>query len=581
MKKGDDIAEHSALRQKAEELLKKKMLKTGSLHSETDIMKLLHELEVYQIELEIQNDELLRAKGKAESAGRKYKELYDFAPTGYFTLSNDGKITDLNFTAAKMLGRERIFFKDKYFTLFLSEDTKPVFNLFFEKILHGETGETCDVILRSLNSEPLHAHLNGISLNNEKHCLISAADITVHKQVEAEKFETHRDVMYMEKLESISLLAGGIAHDFNNLLSVILSSLNYIEFFEKIENPVIKKHIANAREAVNSAADLTKQIMAYAGKAFYEISEFELNSLIRANSGLFRKIIPEHIRFDTELNGTKPLIKGDENQLKQVLMNLLINASEAIGDKNGLIKISTGNCLINEDEMKKNHLAGKPPPGKYVFIKITDTGCGIEKNLINKIFEPFFTTKFTGRGMGLSYVHGIITAHFGGIFIDSEKNHGTTITVLLPALDLQVVPEKITFKKNREKAINIRFNGTLIIAEDNPVLLKINSDILTMAGFKMLAADNGVEALDLFRANRGTVDGLILDLTMPEMGGVDTAKAVRKIDRDIPIIFISGYDPSDKSLGLDTVSYNAFIHKPVPIDELFETLASVFKDLII
>jgi len=568
------------LRQRAEALIKKKPSKISPHDSDSELIKLAHELEVYQVELEMQNEELLRAANAAETAAERYTELYDFAPAGYFTISREGVITELNLAGAQMLGKDRLMLIEGQFGFFVTDDTRPLFNNFLERVFISKVKEYCEVTISGYGGLPIFVQLTGIVKGSGTLCFLIVNNITRQKMAEAEKLEFQKQLLQFANLQSLGILTGGIAHDFNNLMSVVLGNLEYMDFLIA-DNSAVTERIVTAKDAVMKTAALIKQLRAYAGNARYERQELEIGSLLSTHLELFRKILGEESILETDFSDRILTIKGDRNELLKVIINIIYNASEAIGEKSGVVRISTGLRYYDKKDLVKNRLPGKSEPGYYVYIEVSDNGCGMDEVTVSKVFEPFFTTKLVGRGLSMSAVQGVLTAHLGGILIESEVNQGSLITVLIPAL-YSAIPGKIPAAgKKIPKTDNIKFKGRVIVADDELLVLDITSSMIELLGFEVIKAGNGLEALEIYRENRGEIDGFILDIVMPGMGGVAAAQEIRKIDKDIRIIFASGYDQADKSLHLDEVSYNAFLQKPYEFFNLKEILVTVFKDLII
>lgn len=568
------------LRRKAESLIKKKPLKISPHDSDSELIKLAHELEVYQIELEMQNEELLIAANAAQTAAERYTELYDFAPAGYFTISRGGVITELNLAGAEMLGKERSALLNGQFGFFITDDTRPLFNSFLTRVFISKVKENCEVTLSGYGGLPIFVQISGVVTGDGSGCFLVANNITRQKMAEAEKLEFQKHLLQFENLKSLGVLAGGIAHDFNNLMSVILGNLEYMDFLVA-DNSAVTDRIFTAKDAVMKTAALIKQLRAYAGNAVYDRQELETGSLITTHLDLFRKILGKKSILETDFSDRMLRIKGDKNELLKVIINIIYNASEAIGEKSGVVRISTGLRYYDKKDLMNNRLPRKSEPGYYVSIEVSDNGCGMDDITVQKVFEPFFSTKFVGRGLSMSAAQGVLMAHQGGILIESEVDRGSSITILIPALDSDI-PAEIKSDGSRSFNIdNIKFKGRVVVADDEMLVLDITADMIELLGFEVIKAGNGLEVLEVYRENRGEIDGFILDIVMPGMGGVAAAKEIRKIDKDIKIIFASGYDQADKSLHLEMVDYNAFLQKPYEFFSLREMLITVFKDLII
>ena len=256
-------------------------------------------------------------------------------------------------------------------------------------------------------------------------------DITERKRVEEERLEMERRLLHAQRLESLGIMAGGVAHDFNNLLMIILGNLD-LAVTALPPNSATRSNIEQAIHAVQQAADLTQQMLAYCGKGRFIVKTIDLNALIQENLNLFEAAIPETIHFDLRLDRDIPAIKADAGQMQQVIMNLITNAAESIGEQRGVITLATGVERCDAARLLQSRLEEKPPAGEFVYVQVTDTGCGMDEETSRRLFDPFFTTKFTGRGLGLSAVLGIVRGHGGAILLDSALDRGTTVTVLFP-----------------------------------------------------------------------------------------------------------------------------------------------------
>jgi len=399
-------------------------------------------------------------------------------------------------------------------------------------------------------------------------------DMTHRKAQEMERLEIQKQLMHSQKLESIGILSGGIAHDFNNILAVVLGNLDYLSYLE-IQDQEIIRYINRAKEGVDRAAFLTKQLMAYAGHAFYELKEQNINSQLEHYKKHLKTVIAPQIDFSINLCPKQTIVRGDRSHLDQVLIHLLTNASESIGNNQGCITLSTAVRDFSSLDLNNSLLPVKPEPGRFVCIEVNDNGCGMDETTLAKVFEPFFSTKFTGRGMGMASVQGILIAHRGGIFIDSKVGEGTKVTVLLPLLQSESSQPEAPVLPLKSKSLE-QFSGTLIVADDEEMVLDMNAAILRKFGFEVLTANNGKTAVNLFEKNQSKICGVVLDLAMPEMDGLTAAKAIRAISPDVKILTISGYDPSDEAFKIAQKITDGFLQKPFNLQQLKTTLNTVF-----
>lgn len=295
-----------------------------------------------------------------------------------------------------------------------------------ETVWQRKDGRCLDVLLSSTPLEQGHL---------EAGVTFTVLDITARKQAEAAKLEMERRLLHAQKLESIGVLAGGIAHDFNNLLTGIQGNLELALMDLPSQGPP-HGFVMDALRAAKRAADLTRQLLAYSGRGRFQVQPMDLNALVRDNANLLRTSITGGRCLRMELHPDLPLIQADPGQMQQVAMNLITNAADALGETEGLITISTGVEEVSAEQMHACLVEPRPPAGRYVFLSVTDTGCGMDQETLQRLFEPFYTTKFTGRGLGMSAVLGIVRGHHGAIFIQSAPGCGTAVRVLFPVLEV-------------------------------------------------------------------------------------------------------------------------------------------------
>ncbi|HEX9080405.1 MAG TPA: ATP-binding protein, partial [Desulfuromonadaceae bacterium] len=365
-------------------------------------------------------------------------------------------------------------------------------------------------------------------------------DISDQKRAEEERLSLERNLLHTQKLESLGVLAGGIAHDFNNLLAAILGNLDLTLFRLDPASPAVAG-ITRAIQACRRASDLTQQMLAYSGKGVFQLKEIDLGRVVEENLELLRTTVPKAITLTLDTTNDLPLVNADPGQIQQVVMNLITNASEAIGDAPGTIVVTTGVRECDESLLKRSRLPEKPPPGRYASIEVSDSGCGMDQETQSRIFEPFFTTKFTGRGLGMSAILGIIKAHNGAILMESEPGRGTTFTVLLPvSTEDRGIPREEAAPQEPAEA-RPGFTGTVLVVDDEPVVREICVDYAGSFGFDTLSASDGVEAVELFRQHADAIVLVILDLTMPRMDGVATFRELKRIRPSVKVIASSGY----------------------------------------
>lgn len=398
-----------------------------------------------------------------------------------------------------------------------------------------------------------------------------ASDITEHKRAEAERLELERRLLQTQKMESLGVMAGGIAHDYNNLLTVILGNL---ELASQALGPsaVARLHIESAIQATQRAAELTRQMLAYSGKGHFVIRELDLSDLIENNLHFLKTSIPETITFNLNLGRDLPRIAADPNQVQQVLVNLLANASEAIGDGPGVITLSSGQQECDELYLSRSRLDEKPPAGRFVYLEVSDTGCGMDEATQARLFDPFFSTKFTGRGLGMPAVLGIVRGHRGAIMVDSQLGLGTTVRVLFPALEAPATVEVAVVG-----AAIAPSAGAVLVVDDEELVRELCQDMLAELGWRALVAADGEQAVALLREHADDVRCVLLDLAMPRLNGVATLKALRRIRPDLKVVMLSSYSESEVVWRFPEAELDGFIQKPFKLQTLQDVLEQVLS----
>jgi PAS domain S-box-containing protein len=402
-------------------------------------------------------------------------------------------------------------------------------------------------------------------------------DITDRKKAEDERLEMERQLLHAQKLESLGVLSGGIAHDFNNLLHSLLGNLD-LALIKLPADATACKNIEQAIIAGKKAAKLTSMMLAYSGKGVFIIHELNLTALVEENAAILSAAISKSITFKMELDRNLPLIMADSGQIQQVVMNLITNAYEAIGDNAGSITLSTGVRDFDQTTLNASRLESKLTAGCYVWMQVSDTGCGMDDATLQRLFDPFFTTKFTGRGLGMSAVLGIINAHNGAFLVETAPKAGTTIRVLFPVADRQASDqagsEPVPVAADSEI---VRQTGMILIVDDEEIIREITVAMLESLGFTALTASSGVEALEIYRHHRENICMVILDQSMPDMDGVTTFKGLMKIDPEIKVMLASGYSEVEIAERYHGLGLAGFIQKPYGLSSLTAETLRVMK----
>ncbi|MDQ6951006.1 MAG: response regulator [Mariprofundales bacterium] len=381
-------------------------------------------------------------------------------------------------------------------------------------------------------------------------------------QHEREAFDAKME--HVQRLESLGVLAGGIAHDFNNILTAILGNATLIR--QKLgANTIATPLLDRIDRSSMQAADLCRQMLDYAGKRRVESKSADLSQLVRDMVGLLEVSIAKNVLLRLNLADQLPLVKIDGSQIQQVIMNLVINASEAIGNKSGSIALSSGLTRIDADYRKACLFLDDLSDGTYAFIEVADTGCGMSKEVESHLFEPFFTTKFSGRGLGMSAVLGIVRSHGGTIKVYSEEKRGSTFKVLLPLDDS---PQEQAALEPSDSLDGWQGSGTVLVIDDDETVREVLVEMLKSLGFSSLTADDGDIGIARYQEQPQAIDLVITDLTMPRMGGEEVFTELRRCNPEARVILCSGYDEADAGLRFSGKGLAGFLHKPFQIEDL-------------
>ena len=408
-----------------------------------------------------------------------------------------------------------------------------------------------------------------------------ARDITERMKAEEQKLDMERRLLHAQKLESLGVMAGGIAHDFNNLLMAILGNLDLARLDL---SPVSRSRpfIDQALKAGRRAADLTNQMLAYSGKGRFDLKPFDLSELVQEMAHLLKASISKTVTLNLQMQADLPSVVADPSQIQQIIMNLIVNASEAVGEQPGVVTITTGALECDQGYLQDSRLKEKPDPGTYVFFEVRDTGCGMDDETKDRLFDPFFTTKFTGRGLGMAAVLGIVSGHKGAIMVESEPGEGTTIKVMFPASQgkktLKGIKSGVSALELENGATALS-SGIVLIADDEDMVRDLCRAMVERLGYKVITAKDGEEAVKIFHEHAGEIVCVILDLTMPKLDGLAAYDEIRRINPDVKVIISSGYDEQETTGRFAGKGLAGFIKKPYRLSSLGTELTRVLNDL--
>jgi two-component system cell cycle sensor histidine kinase/response regulator CckA len=404
------------------------------------------------------------------------------------------------------------------------------------------------------------------SPEDERRILVNVRDLTEVRRAEEERRGLDAKLEHAQKLESLGVLAGGIAHDFNNILVSILGRTDLIRV-QLADSHQAQAHLLEVKQASRRAADLCQQMLAYAGRGRVEVGPVDLGRLVDDMGRMLEVAISKRVTMVSEYAPDVPTIVADASQLQQVVMNLITNASDACGGEAGTITRRIGRLTFAAAQ--PSGLGHDLPPGDYVFLEIADTGCGMDAYTRSRMFDPFFTTKFTGRGLGMAAVLGIVRTHRGGIEVASESGRGTTVRVLFPAGPAPVSPAM----PGSAQALLPPRAGAVLVVDDEASVRSLAADMLSYLGHRVLLASSGAEAIAIFRDAHAGIGTIILDLTMPDLGGEETLAQLRRIVPGIRVILASGYSRHEVARLLENVGPVSFLQKPFDVTGLAGALA--------
>ncbi|MBT3193674.1 MAG: PAS domain S-box protein [Verrucomicrobia bacterium] len=397
-----------------------------------------------------------------------------------------------------------------------------------------------------------------------------AMDVTEQENAENERRKIEKQMQQAQKLESLGVLGGGIAHDFNNLLMGMLGHAD-LALTQLPEEALARQNIEEVITSAQRAADLANQLLAYSGEGKFLVETVSLSLLVGEMSNLIEVSISKKAMLQLNLDQSIPAIRCDVTQIRQIIMNLIVNASDALEEESGNITLTTGltRAAINSDD---TYLGSELPEGEYVFARISDTGCGMDEDTRARIFDPFYTTKFAGRGLGLAAVMGIVKNHDGAISLESEPEKGTTFTVYLPAVADKPKPRPVAGAESDAW----QGSGMVLIADDEVTVRNVARMMLENIGFEVMTVENGRKAVDMIKDYPERFTAALIDLTMPELGGLEAYQEIRAMNSQIPVVLSSGYNKKEEFKNIADPHPPLFLKKPYRLD----SIRAIFKSLL-
>jgi two-component system cell cycle sensor histidine kinase/response regulator CckA len=518
------------------------------------------ELEQRVKELEKEARERQRAEEALRESEKKYRMVLEACPDPIVAYNVEGAVIYLNpaFTHVFGWAQEELLGKK---IDYVPEENWPETQMMIDKVLAGESFsgiKSCRYtkqrkILDVSISVATYLDRNGVPIGS----VHTLRDITERKRLAAQ-------LQQAAKMEAIGTLAGGIAHDFNNLLMGIQGNVSLMLMDMDSTHPYYER-LKNIEKQIQSGARLTSHILGYARKGRYEIKPLDLNQLVEETSDTFGRTKKE-IAIHRELAEDLFAIEADQAQIEKVLFNLFVNAADAMS--------GGGDLILKTMNTTHNDMKGKlydPKPGNYVLLMVTDTGIGMDKKTMQRIFDPFFTTKEMGRGtgLGLASAYGIIKGHGGYIDVESKKGRGTTFSIFFPASEKR---GRIAVKAAEQF---IKGTGTILLVDDEEVILEVGQELLEAMGYRVLIAKDGKGAIEVYKRNRDDIDIVLLDMVMPNMGGGEAYDRMKEINPDIKVLLSSGYGINGQATEILERGCDGFIQKPFSVMDLSQKLRQI------
>jgi PAS domain S-box-containing protein len=513
-------------------------------------------------ELQSEIAERKRIEKALRSSENKYQQIVENAPTGIYEIDlEEFRFTEANEVMCDILGYSREELLEIDPRTLMTAETQVMVDDRMARVFAGEDiCTTFEFKVTTKDGQELWALLNAKAFYEDgrpTRALTFAQDVTEIKQLEAQ-------LQQAQKMEAIGTLAGGIAHDFNNLLMTIEGNVSLLLFDLDTAHPKYKI-LRKIENSVKSGAELTRQLLGYARKGKYQVTNIDLNQLVRDTSETFgrtRKDVTIRRSLAEDLHN----ILADKGQMEQILLNLQVNAADAMPG-GGSLRLTTENVTHEAIDSK----IYEPAAGEYVRLTVADTGVGMDKDTQKRIFEPFFTTKKMGRGtgLGLASVYGIVKSHNGYIEVESNQDQGTIFSVFIPA-----TKNKVSKTAETNEHV-VKGSGTILLVDDEEMVLDVCKRVLQRIGFEVLEARNGKEAIDMYKSHREDIRLVILDMIMPEMGGGEAFDEIRKINPEIKVLLSSGFSLDSKAAEILKRGCDGFIQKPFNLKQLSKKLEAI------
>jgi PAS domain S-box-containing protein len=577
--------------------------------AEHDSQRLVHELQVHQIELEMQNETLLQTQQDLEASQQQYRELFDRAPAGYVMLDHKGAVVCANLAAALLLGVSRAQLVGKSLIAFAVDEDLARLREHLHAARSNSKG-TCEVRLREVAGVTRYVRLDaGSAPSPAADYLVVLTDVTerqraleamqqltaeletrvaertaelatrnaqletelrARQRLEAQRCDLEHRLREADRLESLSLLAGGLAHDFNNLLVSVLGSAELLLLRPGLPDDW-REPLERIKRAGRSASELTRQLLVFAGRGKLNTSAVSLPHMVAESLEQLRTRVSSTVQLRTQITMDVPWLDADRGQIHQLVMNLVTNAIEA-SDEQGVIVVETRAERLDAHGLEQFQHRNGAAPGQFAVLRVQDSGPGIDPVSMARIFDPFYTTKFTGRGLGLSTVLGVVQGHRGALRVYSNPCGGTTFEVALPA---STEPRQVSERPRSAREAQWTGRGTVLLIDDDDDVRSVVARMLGAIGFDVTEASGGRLGVELFERSETGFDLVVLDWLMPDFSGEQVLNELRALDPTLAVVLISGYSaaelaPEDERL--------VRVQKPMTLARMRDAVRTVLGD---
>ena len=525
-----------------------------------------------------------RAERELERSRARFRTLYEAITDALFVhgLDEDGSMThfrEVNDIACERYGYSREELLDMRLSDIDAPESETDVPSILEKLIRGESATFEQLhVAKDGHRIPVEIHAKAFQLDGKSAVISLVRDIADRKKAEDERRRMERRIQDLQRQESLGVMAGGIAHDFNNILMVVIGNLE-MALEDDVLSTETQKNLDESKTASQRAAKLVKQMLAYSGKGHFVVGPVNLNETVEDAVEFIQSAVPSEVALETRFSPEDLMIDADAAQLNQALSNLVVNACESLqGRKDGRVVLATGVETYDAERLEATvseawlGYDGPLEEGRCAYLEVKDNGCGMDAETRKRMFEPFFTTKFQGRGLGLAAVIGIVRGHRGFVHVDSEPDQGTAVRILFPLRES--APKPIAPESPADMEGAPQGSGRVLVVDDQEAVRDLIREMLERAGYEILAAANGVEALSLYHRHAGAIGLILMDLSMPLMGGVEAFAELRRIGCGVPVILCSGYSESQIQQEYAGKGFAGFIQKPCRKKTLLEMVAA-------